>query len=863
MTELQRTTPAAGQLNGGAFENGQGDYSTTEQKLTTNSAAYPYYDNVEETAPARVLSLAELAWLATSGPTVRPKTEAAALTPFRADGKRKEQAVNALFYALVTDHDDDDKSADEIRATYDRWNVAYLAYTSASHEQDKHGVVAKRWKPVIPLAYPVDYEGYKILSRGLMLLNGTDAVQSRSQQVFFAPNVIEEGAPFDFIDETERPFLNPHDDSHPLVKACIEAYEAETARQEAEASKAAPKPRPANVTSEQAGIIDKVKAAYSGTEGAVLENNGYKRIGRRYLSPWSSTGTPGVMILDSGKVYSHHGESDPLSNLNHDGHALDVFDLLCIFRFDGDFIRAVAELANELDPEGQKQRQRDHMAAQDAQKAEAEFTEAVKADPQAMTAVDLFSNLELPPFPLHLLPPAIANYAKDQAALIGVDPAVIGMAAIGAAAACIDDRIEIQPKRYDTGWREQARLWVGIIGDPSAKKSPGISKAMGPLFKIDQQWREETNKATAEWLKACEDTPKGEEEPPAPIGKRLILNDATVEKMGDILSKCEPRGILSYQDELSGWLSSMDAYKNGAGGKDKAAWLEAYNGGPKAIDRVGRGSTFVENWSACVLGGIQPSVVQAYANATNHDGMLQRFILVQAGEARLGQDRRPDTEARERYHMLMQQLAQVGAGGECVITLSDEAHKAREALDEKLHRITRSHPNKYLAAALGKWNGLYARLLLVYHCIECATAYDHPTFREVSRNNAQKVADLMWRTLLPHAVKFYNGLDPVEDTARELAGLILARQWERFTVKRDLNRYWRASRKLKPWELEETLDRLEAFGWLFPEPGHLNEKGKPAAYRVNPGVHERFKAHAETERERRKEVAAMMAELSA
>jgi hypothetical protein len=502
------------------------------------------------------------------------------------------------------------------------------------------------------------------------------------------------------------------------------------------------------------------------------------------------------------------------------------------------------------------------MAAKEAEQALAEFKAETEGDPEATNAVDLFNVLKLPPFPLHLLPRAIADYAKDQAELIGVDPAVIAAAAIGAAAACIDDRLEIQPKRHDTGWTEQARLWVGIIGDPSAKKSPGISKAMGPLFKIDQQWREETARAHAEWLEACDNTPKGEQEPPAPIGKRLILNDATVEKMGDILSKCHPRGILSYQDELSGWLASHDAYRHGAG-KDKAAWLEAYNGGPKAIDRVARGSTFVENWSACVIGGIQPSVVQAYANTTNHDGMLQRFVLVQAGEARLGADRRPDVEAKERYYNLMRQLSETVAFGGDVVTLSEEAHKAREALDEKLHRITRSHPNKYLAAALGKWNGLFARLLLTFHCIECGTALEHPSFREVQGDTARRVADLMWKTLFPHAVAFYNGLDPVEDTARELAGLILARGWERFTVKRDLNRYWRASRKLKPWEMEETLDRLEAFGWIFPDPGHLNEKGKPAAYRVNPGVHKRFKEHAEAERERRKEVAALMAELSA
>ena len=858
----KKATPATWQKTGADKVRREVQVTKIVGTLSSESRLYPFYSDIEQSAPAKFLSLADLVCMAID-PSIGPKHKAAALTPFNASAKRKEVALISEFHALVTDHDDDDKTAEQIRATYDPWGVAYLAYTSASHEQEKHGITGKRWKPVIPLASPVSYERYNVLSRGLMLMNGTDAVQSRSQQVFYAPNKISKAAPFDYIDETERPFLDPHDDNHPLIKACVEAYEAEAQKQEATASKATLKPRP-TVTGEQAGIIGKVLDAYSDI-GALIDQYDYKRAGSRWRCPNSTSGIPGVVRLTGSdgreRLYSHHGEADPLSNLNNDGHALDVFDVLVALEYGGDFSRAVCELAKDLDPEGQKQRQRDHMAAKEAEQAAAEFKKEIEADPAAAQAVDLFDNLTPPPFPLDLLPPAIADYAWDQAELIGVDPAVIALAALGAAAACIDDRIEIQPKRHDTGWREQARLWVGIIGDPSAKKSPGISKAMAPLFKIDREWREETAQANTEWREACDDTPKGEKEPPAPIGKRLILNDTTVEKMGDIMNKSEPRGMLSYRDELSGWLAGMDAYKNGAGGKDKAAWLEAYNGGPMAIDRISRGSIFVKNCGVCVLGGIQPSLVQAYAQSTNHDGMLQRFILLNAGEARLGADRPPDLAARERYNFIMEQMADTQEAGHSVVTLSEEAHLVREALDIKLHKLTINHPNKFLAAALGKWNGLFARLLLTFHCVEAATDHEHPCFREVSGETAHRVSDLMWRTLLPHAVAFYQGLDPVEDTARELAALILAHEWERFTVKRDLNRYWRASRKLKPWELEETLDRLEAFSWIFPQPGHLDEKGKPAAYLVNPGVHTRFTEQAERERERRKEVTAMIADL--
>jgi len=63
-------------------------------------------------------------------------------------------ALISEFHALVTDHDDDDKTAEQIRATYDQWDVAYLAYTSASHEQESTGVPASDGSQLYPLPAP-------------------------------------------------------------------------------------------------------------------------------------------------------------------------------------------------------------------------------------------------------------------------------------------------------------------------------------------------------------------------------------------------------------------------------------------------------------------------------------------------------------------------------------------------------------------------------------------------------------------------------------------------------------------------------------------------------------------------------------
>ena len=78
----------------------------------------------------------------------------------------------------------------------------------------------------------------------------------------------------------------------------------------------------------------------------ILERNGYRpaRGERgRWVCPGSTTGTPGVVLLDDGRVYSHHA-SDPLG----DGHAHDAFDVLRVLECGGDFRAAIRAARIEL-----------------------------------------------------------------------------------------------------------------------------------------------------------------------------------------------------------------------------------------------------------------------------------------------------------------------------------------------------------------------------------------------------------------------------------------------------------------------------------------------------------------------------------
>ena len=109
---------------------------------------------------------------------------------------------------------------------------------------------------------------------------------------------------------------------------------------------------------------------------------------------------------------------------------------------------------------------------------------------------------------------------------------------------------------------------------------------------------------------------------------------------------------------MAEWIAGFDRYRaGGRGGADRGAFLRLYNGGRYTIDRVSRGSFAVSNWSAGVLGGIQPEPIQRIAREAADDGLLERFIYsVPTGQDE-GEDRAPNKEALSRYAALFPVLA--------------------------------------------------------------------------------------------------------------------------------------------------------------------------------------------------------------
>jgi hypothetical protein len=279
------------------------------------------------------------------------------------------------------------------------------------------------------------------------------------------------------------------------------------------------------------------------------------------------------------------------------------------------------------------------------------------------------------PMPLNLFPDAldtppqyspedypkiIADLTNDISTRMGTDPVIAAWTAIAVAAALIHDEIKIQVKAHDTDWRESARPWIALVGEPSTKKSPPMAAVLAPLNKVQAEWHKEWGAKMESWKKQITEAKNLDLPPPImPQPRKKYVNDTTIEALGNILEHNDG-GVLAVHDELTGWFASMDCYRQKGGmSKDRSAYLTAYNGGPLFIDRATQGPRYIPNFSVSLIGGIQPGPMRKIASGFGDDGLLQRIIPLLIRPATNGTDVAPDAAAKEAWDSLCRNLSEM------------------------------------------------------------------------------------------------------------------------------------------------------------------------------------------------------------
>lgn len=321
--------------------------------------------------------------------------------------------------------------------------------------------------------------------------------------------------------------------------------------------------------------------------------------------------------------------------------------------------------------------------------------------------------------------------------------------------------------------------------------------------------------------------------------------------------------MLLIQDELSGWFGAMDKYNSGGRGaaKDRAFWLQSFNGGQYAVNRVGRGVSLIENLSVSMLGGIQPEAIATVAKESVDDGLLQRLLPVVLQRGSVGKDA-PITSTTERYEALVEQLTAISISGtatfgsrrdehECLtLYFSDEALTIREGLEARhLALMDIEGINRKLASHIGKYDGIFARLCVIWHCILNINRGVIPP--EISAETATRVVTFLHEFVLPHAAAFYTSVLGPSSELEELqaiASYILTAGLKIITM-RDCQRGVHAMRSLDRWQFQRLMERLESLGWVTQIDPPKNSSAPRWA--INPRVHDLFQQRAAAEAARK------------
>ena len=470
------------------------------------------------------------------------------------------------------------------------------------------------------------------------------------------------------------------------------------------------------------------------------------------------------------------------------------------------------------------------------------------------------------------LPPAIAPFVADTAARMGVDPATVALAALVTLSSVAHETWRLQPKQIDDTWREGARIWGAIVGDPSILKTPVIQAATKPIDHIDILARGRHERAMAEYraemaaLKA-DNAPPGSGPPPPRLDRYLVEN-STVEALTEVLrddpeaKQRVPMGkVLIRQDEMSEWLANMDRYRaGGRGGSDRGAYLRLYNGTRFVVDRVGRGTLSISSWSACIIGGIQPEPIQRIAREAADDGLLQRFCYAVPARQDRGIDRKPDQASTERYNGLVNAMAGLlppaafpGALPRVVVLHPDAQVHRLAVLDLAEAVAAMPDTSSRMKSALGKWPGLFARMTLLFQLIDHADALHRgiapPNVMVVPEAVARRSAAYLRDMLLPHLLRaeavMFSSVQ--SGHARWIAGFILSRGEGRIALRDVVRAYGPLKAPEQRNELLSVMQSLETMGWLKAEPQE-NPARPPTAWEVNPLVRERFARRAAEER---------------
>lgn len=420
---------------------------------------------------------------------------------------------------------------------------------------------------------------------------------------------------------------------------------------------------------------------------------------------------------------------------------------------------------------------------------------------------------QVPPFPTELLGEGWRKWCEHKASAKSAPVDFVAATLFATAGALLAN---VRRPLAGATWCEPPVLWLGIVGSPSAGKSPAMDAvledgalaaaedALGEGFEelrrenetareaakeAERLWKEEVKRAVAEGQAPPVRPP--EADAPPPIERpRLAVRDATPERLA-CLAAGNARGLLIVRDELAAWAGGFGRY-SGAASAERALALEAYGGRRHTVDRQSAPAVVIPHLALGVVGGTQPDRVTGILGEAD-DGLAARFLWcwpdVNPG-FRLGRERDDDDgacEALSRLARLPMDAWPDGNPRPRRVRLTAEAEGAIEAFGAEMAREAHA-AHGLMASHAGKARGHALRLALVLEYLWWAWR-GGPEPHAVSLEAVRAAAGLVAGYFHPHAARVFGdaGTPARERAAAAVARHIRAHGLQRFNA-RELRR---------------------------------------------------------------------------
>lgn len=311
--------------------------------------------------------------------------------------------------------------------------------------------------------------------------------------------------------------------------------------------------------------------------------------------------------------------------------------------------------------------------------------------------------------------------------------------------------------KYVAGYKgrvEPALLYSVLVGYSGGGKTPTQKRCLEPVFDIEKELKRQHDMEVRAWKQECfelNNSKSHETLPPPPPDREILIVDSTTEQIVRSLSN-NPAGMISWQNELKGFLDAMGRYSSGGA---LGFWLNMFDCTFTKNSRVGSGVVRLEFPFVPLLSGVQPGILKEMATDDKMDsGFFGRFVFAYPDDLdkKEEQDVEPDPNTIARYAQIIRSIwslpsrifppqdgVEEWSVARLVVNLSEQAATVYRKFKNEGVRMYNAEDSDRMKTIIVKGESIALRAALILHFLEYAEAFDPEA---IAKEDADRIAAL-------------------------------------------------------------------------------------------------------------------------